>query len=613
MSRFNLLMCRFDTHFLFADSKAVLASPVTSQQFIAKSQQAQAQSKGAATSQQHLSCQQSTTQFDPLTEARRKSKQKKDFIMAELINTELAYKSDLEVCVTKYLFQYRSDCERIREQISSPPASSGLSPPSIILDKEKILFGNIEEIYKFHNETFLKELQKYQTIPEDVGHCFVTWAKSFDIYVTYCKNKSDSTALLILPDVTAYFDKIQRTNNILHPIQSYLIMPVQRITRYQLLLKELLLNCDEGLQDEIRDGLDVMLSVPKKANDAVALSELEGCDVLPETLGDVILQDGFTIEFSKSLLPTRKKERRVFLFDHYLVFAKEVKVHESSNSSANVTTATIGGNKDPTGTSSSGHHGSSASLVPSVLPGNTQKVKLVYKNKLLTSEIGITEHVDSDECKFAIWTNAAAVAAAKSAAIASTVNGGSGSGPGFGGSNVYASAVKSAGVTQENKIILKAADLETKLLWVKKMREVIQGSFFNSSLSTLALTPISTSVATGAGVTVRTNQLSSTNSTAATPNGTLAGQQHQQSLVSSSSVVVGSCLLPLALAEGSSVVVKRKDSTKSSDSSSSDLLALAGNSTLLPDGPCDVSARTFFPLPPPPRHPHPHPRSWAFE
>lgn len=549
-------------------------------------------SNRASVHQQASSQQQDTGgSFDPLDETRRKSKQKKDFIMAELLNTELAYIRDLDVCISKYLFQYRSDCKRVREKV--PASSSALTPPSIILEKGKILFGNIEEIYSFHSNVFLRELEKYQKIPEDVGHCFVTWAKSFDIYVTYCKNKSDSTALLILPDVTAYFDKIQRANNILHPIQSYLIMPVQRITRYQLLLKELLINCDEGLQDEIRDGLEVMLSVPKKANDAVALSELEGCEVNVETLGDVILQDGFVVEFSKSLLPTRKKERRVFLFDHHLIFAKEVKVHESSNTSGSVNSSGASNSRDGNSTSSSGHHySSSASLVPSGVPSNTQKVKLVYKNKLLTSEIGITEHVDSDECKFAIWTNAAAVAAAKLASNSSNVN----------GSTSYASSMKSAGVTQENKIVLKAADLETKLLWVKKMREVIQGSFFNSSISSLSLTPLPTAV--GAS---RINQLTTSagnsgtasSNSSTTPNGTLIGQQNQQqqqqqSSVSSSSVVLGSCLLPLALAEGSSVVVKRKDSTKSSDSSSSDLLAFSGNPPNLPsDSAFDVSTIFF--------------------
>lgn len=49
---------------------------------------------------------------------------------------------------------------------------------------------------------FLKELEKYEAMPEDVGHCFVTWARSFDIYVQYCKNKPDSNSLLIMSGVS---------------------------------------------------------------------------------------------------------------------------------------------------------------------------------------------------------------------------------------------------------------------------------------------------------------------------------------------------------------------------------------------------------------------------
>jgi len=39
--------------------------------------------------------------------------------------------------------------------------------------------------------------------------------------------------------------------------------------------------CDEG-KGEIKDGLEVMLSVPKKANDAMHLSMLEGLQVSVE-------------------------------------------------------------------------------------------------------------------------------------------------------------------------------------------------------------------------------------------------------------------------------------------------------------------------------------------
>lgn len=41
------------------------------------------------------------------------------------------------------------------------------------------------------------------------------------------------------------------------------------------LFQELLTCCEEG-KGEIKDGLEVMLSVPKRANDAMHLSMLEG-------------------------------------------------------------------------------------------------------------------------------------------------------------------------------------------------------------------------------------------------------------------------------------------------------------------------------------------------
>lgn len=98
--------------------------------------------------------------------------------------------------------------------------------------------------------------------------------------------------------------EIQQRHRLANSISSYLIKPVQRITKYQLLLKvngpkkkkthsehtelfvldrrvcfwcvQELLNCCEEGKGEIKDGLEVMLSVPKKANDAMHLSMLEG-------------------------------------------------------------------------------------------------------------------------------------------------------------------------------------------------------------------------------------------------------------------------------------------------------------------------------------------------
>lgn len=108
-----------------------------------------------------------------------------------------------------------------------------------------------------------------------------------------------------------FSQEIQRRHGLANSISSYLIKPVQRITKYQLLLKveaqcfcllsldvnqfaalnkcvcvsvcrckcvreqELLTCCEEG-KGEIKEGLEVMLSVPKRANDAMHVSMLEG-------------------------------------------------------------------------------------------------------------------------------------------------------------------------------------------------------------------------------------------------------------------------------------------------------------------------------------------------
>ncbi|KAJ8956997.1 hypothetical protein NQ318_012163 [Aromia moschata] len=241
-----------------------------------------------------------------LNEEKRRSARRKEFIMAELLQTERTYVKDLETCIQCFL-------QEMKNGTSVPPALHG---------KEEIIFGNMEEIYNFHNSIFLKELEKYETMPEDVGHCFVTWAQKFDMYVHYCKNKPESNSLLVQHGGN-FYEELQKKHKVEHPIAAYLIKPVQRITKYQLLLKDLQSCCAEG-QGEIKDGLEVMLNVPKKANDAMHLSLLEGCDISADKLGEVVLQDAFSVWDPKQLI-RKGRERHIFLFEMYLLFTKEVK------------------------------------------------------------------------------------------------------------------------------------------------------------------------------------------------------------------------------------------------------------------------------------------------
>ena len=194
-------------------------------------------------------------------EVKRKGKaaRKMKFIMAELLQSEEAYVRDLRGLET-YWWEMASGLEEV---------------PAGIRNKQHIIFGNIQEIYDFHSNTFLSELTNCR-VPEDVGRCFATRADRFHMYVNYCKNKVDSSQL-ILKHAGTFFDDIRQKHGLgfASSIDSYLIKPVQRITKYQLLLKDLLSCCEDGEGGELADALELMLSVPKKANDAMNIAMLQ--------------------------------------------------------------------------------------------------------------------------------------------------------------------------------------------------------------------------------------------------------------------------------------------------------------------------------------------------
>ena len=114
--------------------------------------------------------------------------------------------------------------------------------------------------------------------------------------------------MLASPIATAWFSEVQKRRSVPESVDSFLIKPVQRITKYQLLLKDLLA-CSRR-PGEIAEALDVMLSVPQKANDAIHVSMLQGT---PPTvaLGEVVLQAQFTVWLPKQLIK-KPKVRRFF-------------------------------------------------------------------------------------------------------------------------------------------------------------------------------------------------------------------------------------------------------------------------------------------------------------
>ena len=75
-------------------------------------------------------------------------------------------------------------------------------------------------------------------------------------------------------------------------IDSFLIKPVQRITKYQLLLKDLMKTSHKiGLPvPALEEAVQLMQDVPKQANDAMALSMIVGYQGNIHANGQIVLQ-----------------------------------------------------------------------------------------------------------------------------------------------------------------------------------------------------------------------------------------------------------------------------------------------------------------------------------
>ncbi|NXN54773.1 MCF2 protein, partial [Rynchops niger] len=190
----------------------------------------------------------------------------KGHVINELIETERVYVEELFTVLTGY----RAEMDN--------PAMLILMPP-VLRNRKDVLFGNMPEIYDFHNKIFLHSLESCLGAPERVGFCFLDRRQDFQMYEKYCQNKPRSESLWRQCSESTFFQECQRKLEHKLGLDSYLLKPVQRLTKYQLLLKELLkysTSCD-GVQ-ELQEALVAMLDLLKSVNDSMHQISITGYD-----------------------------------------------------------------------------------------------------------------------------------------------------------------------------------------------------------------------------------------------------------------------------------------------------------------------------------------------
>ncbi|XP_072903403.1 rho guanine nucleotide exchange factor 25-like [Hemitrygon akajei] len=229
----------------------------------------------------------------------------RNYVLKELIETEKIYVRDLGTIVEGYM-------KKIEEK----------GVPDEMKGKDKIIFGNIHQIYDWHRSYFLAELEQCLQQPEYLAKIFIKHERRLGMYVVYCQNKPKSEYILVEND--AYFEDIKLDLNEKFSLSDYLIKPVQRITKYQLLLKDFYKYSEKAGFDcsEIAKAVDVMFLVPKRCNDMMNLGRLSGFNGKLTAQGQLLRQDTFLVSEQDSGVLPRSKERRVFLFEQILIFSE---------------------------------------------------------------------------------------------------------------------------------------------------------------------------------------------------------------------------------------------------------------------------------------------------
>uniref|UniRef100_A0A3Q0SDE0 DH domain-containing protein n=1 Tax=Amphilophus citrinellus TaxID=61819 RepID=A0A3Q0SDE0_AMPCI len=162
-------------------------------------------------------------------------------IMEELLSTEREYVNALGYIREHYFPELeRSDV------------------PQDLRGQRGSIFGNLEKLHDFHRHYFLNELESCVNEPFRIGRCFLRHRENFALYALYSKNKPHSYTCqssynnTTLSPLLSYQQKQLKLGDRMD-LWSYLLKPVQRISKYSLLLQDMVRECDPGQMREIAE------------------------------------------------------------------------------------------------------------------------------------------------------------------------------------------------------------------------------------------------------------------------------------------------------------------------------------------------------------------------
>ncbi|XP_063103571.1 puratrophin-1 isoform X2 [Cavia porcellus] len=222
-------------------------------------------------------------------------------VLAEMVATEREYVRALDYTMENYF-----------PELDRPDVPQGLR------GQRAHLFGNLEKLRDFHCHFFLRELEACTRHPPRVAYAFLRHKVQFGMYALYSKNKPRSDALMTSYGHAFFKDKQQALGDQLD-LASYLLKPIQRMSKYALLLQELARACGGPVQElnALQAAQSLVHFQLRHGNDLLAMDAIQGCDVNLKEQGQLVRQDEFMVRAGR-----HKSLRRVFLFEELLLFSK---------------------------------------------------------------------------------------------------------------------------------------------------------------------------------------------------------------------------------------------------------------------------------------------------
>uniref|UniRef100_A0ACB8EB54 Uncharacterized protein n=2 Tax=Sphaerodactylus townsendi TaxID=933632 RepID=A0ACB8EB54_9SAUR len=227
-------------------------------------------------------------------------------IIDEMVTTEQEYVRSLRYIIESYF-----------------PEMERVDLPQDLRGKRSIIFGNLEKLYDFHSQYFLRELESCCNHPLRVSHCFLRHKDQFGMYALYSKNKPKSDSLLASHGNTFFKYKQMQLGDKMD-LASYLLKPIQRMSKYALLLKDLIKQCGEAQEQELvylRAAEEMVRFQLRHGNDLLAMDAIRDCDVNLKEQGQLVRQDEFSVYLGR-----RKCQRHVFLFEDLILFSKPKRI-----------------------------------------------------------------------------------------------------------------------------------------------------------------------------------------------------------------------------------------------------------------------------------------------